>query len=165
MLDDVNLHSNVTARYRLSPLALHIHASCAKLTLHRIKNPLAGIPRDTLLRDVEQFAQDNDLADITDVLKRGALVAQDPPNFESVEGITEEEKDAIRNEVLHKWRQPKALYFTVILCSIGAAVQYAFLPDALRSHHMLFTVLMASQRMGPDWFKWRELVIPRCFRH
>lgn len=25
--------------------------------------------------------------------------------------------------MLHKWRQPVALYFTVILCSIGAAVQ------------------------------------------
>jgi hypothetical protein len=78
-----------------------------------------------LLRDVENFARENDLGDITDLLKRGALVAQDPPNFESVDGITEEEKDAIRNEVLHKWRQPRALYFTVVLCSIGAAVQYA----------------------------------------
>lgn len=95
---------------------------------NRIKNPLAGIPRETLLRDVEEFARENDLTDIVDMLKRGALVAQDPPNFESVEGITEDEKDAIRNEVLHKWRQPKALYFTVILCSIGAAVQYVFFP-------------------------------------
>jgi hypothetical protein len=94
-----------------------------KLIPHRIKNPLAGVPRETLLRDVDKFAHENELSDIVDVLRRGALVAQDPPNFESVEGITEEEKDAIRNEVLHKWRQPRALYFTVILCSIGAAVQ------------------------------------------
>jgi hypothetical protein len=51
------------------------------------------------------------------------MVAKDPPAFESVEGLTEGEKEAIRNEVLHKWRQPKALFFTIILCSIGAAVQ------------------------------------------
>ena len=50
-------------------------------------------------------------------------VAKDPPEFEEVPGITEPEKEAIRNEVLHKWRQPRSLYFTIILCSIGAAVQ------------------------------------------
>jgi hypothetical protein len=37
--------------------------------------------------------------------------------------MTEEEKTAIANETLHKWRQPKILYFTIILCSVGAAVQ------------------------------------------
>ena len=50
-------------------------------------------------------------------------MAQDPPAFEQVSELDEEEKDALRNEVLHKWRQPWSLYFTVILCSIGAAVQ------------------------------------------
>ena len=57
------------------------------------------------------------------LLKKGALVAQDPPAFESIAELDEVERDALRNEVLHKWRQPGALYFTVILCSIGAAVQ------------------------------------------
>ena len=57
------------------------------------------------------------------LLKKGALVAQDPPAFEQVDDLDDIERDALRNEVLHKWRQPRALYFTVILCSIGAAVQ------------------------------------------
>lgn len=56
-------------------------------------------------------------------LKKGALVAKDPVAFESVPGITEAECTALSDEVLHKWRQPRALYFTIILCSIGAAVQ------------------------------------------
>ena len=89
----------------------------------KIKNPLAHVPHNELIADVEQFAKDNNLVEMTPLLIRGAFVAKDPPAFESVEGITEPEKDAIRNEVLHKWRQPKALYFTIILCSIGAAVQ------------------------------------------
>jgi MFS family permease len=76
-----------------------------------------------LIRDVENFAKENNLVDITPVLIRGAQVAKDPPAFESVEGLTEGEKEAIRNEVLHKWRQPKSLFFTIILCSVGAAVQ------------------------------------------
>ena len=72
---------------------------------------------------MEDFAKENGFQDLTGLLVRGALVAKDPPAFESVPDLTEPEKEAIRNEVLHKWRQPKSLYFTIILCSIGAAVQ------------------------------------------
>ncbi|CAF9937205.1 MAG: hypothetical protein HETSPECPRED_010587 [Heterodermia speciosa] len=89
----------------------------------RIQNPLAGIPRATLFQNVEDFARDAHMEDQIPLLQKGALVAQDPPSFESVEELDEVERDALRNEVLHKWRQPVALYFTVILCSIGAAVQ------------------------------------------
>ena len=63
------------------------------------------------------------MQDMIPLLKKGALVAQDPPAFEQIAELDEVERDALRNEVLHKWRQPTALYFTVILCSIGAAVQ------------------------------------------
>ena len=63
------------------------------------------------------------MTDNIPLLKKGALVAQNPPAFEQVSELDEVERDALRNEVLHKWRQPKSLYFTVILCSIGAAVQ------------------------------------------
>lgn len=76
-----------------------------------------------MLRDVTNFANEYQLNDILPLLKKGALVARDPASFESVEGLTENESNAIRDEVLHKWRQPVALYFTIILCSIGAAVQ------------------------------------------
>jgi hypothetical protein len=89
----------------------------------KIKNPLAHVSHEQLVQDVERFAKDHDMVDLTPMLVKGAFVAKDPPAFESVEGLTEVEKEAIRNEVLHKWRQPRALYFTIILCSIGAAVQ------------------------------------------
>ena len=89
----------------------------------RIQNPLTGIPRETLFQNVEDFANNSNLTDIIPLLKKGALVAQDPPAFEQIDELDEAEKDALRNEVRHKWRQTKSLYFTVILCSIGAAVQ------------------------------------------
>ena len=57
------------------------------------------------------------------MLKKGALVAQNPGNFENVESLEEEEKDALRFEVAKKWKHPMKLYVTVIVCSIGAAVQ------------------------------------------
>lgn len=89
----------------------------------RIQNPLAGIPRSTLFKNVEDFANEVGMTEHIPLLQKGALVAQDPPSFEQVAELDEDEKDALRNEVLHKWRQPWSLYFTVILCSIGAAVQ------------------------------------------
>ena len=61
--------------------------------------------------------------EILPFLRKGALVAQNPPEFEKVAELDPEEREASYNEVLHKWRQPRALYFTIILCSVGAAVQ------------------------------------------
>ncbi|KAJ5167994.1 Major facilitator superfamily domain general substrate transporter [Penicillium canariense] len=89
----------------------------------RIKNPLADLSKSQVLRDVEVFANEYHVTEILPELKRGALVARDPTEFESVPDLTEPELTALRDEVLHKWRQPKSLYFTIILCSIGAAVQ------------------------------------------
>nr|POE72260.1 monosaccharide-sensing protein 3 [Quercus suber] len=89
----------------------------------KIKNPLAGISRGTLMRNVEQFAVDYNLTDVIPLLKKGASIAQNPAAWDEVEGLEEFEHEALRNEVLHKWRQPRALYYTIILCSIGAAVQ------------------------------------------
>lgn len=84
---------------------------------------MADLSKKQVLKDVDEFATEYQLDHIRPLLQKGALVARDPAAFESVEGLTETETTAIRDEVLHKWRQPKALYFTIILCSIGAAVQ------------------------------------------
>jgi len=92
----------------------------------KIRNPLAGISREKLLRDVEEFAQDKGLTENLFLLQKGALVAQDPTNYEDISGefaLNEQEVDDLRDEVLHKWRQPAKLYMTIITCSIGAAVQ------------------------------------------
>lgn len=78
---------------------------------------------DECIRDVDAFAKEHGFQDDRDLLIKGALISRDPTNFVNVPGITEEERIAIANEVLHKWRQPKVLYFTIILCSVGAAVQ------------------------------------------
>lgn len=72
---------------------------------------------------VENFANENGLTDHLPDLRRGAVVAQNPTEYEDIEEITEEEKEHLRREVTHKWAHPKALYLTIIVCSIGAAVQ------------------------------------------
>jgi hypothetical protein len=95
-------------------------------TRFRIRNPLAGIPRDTLLQQVTDFAHEKGLEEHLPLFKKGALVAQDPGNYEDITGaesLTPEEVEFLRDEVLHKWRHPTALYLTIFTCSIGAAVQ------------------------------------------
>ncbi|KAL2274678.1 hypothetical protein FJTKL_02973 [Diaporthe vaccinii] len=92
----------------------------------KIKNPLAGIPKHELMAQVEDFADDKCLAEYTALLKKGALIAQDPENYEDIPGehqLTQDECDALEAEVHHRWRVPRALYVTIITCSIGAAVQ------------------------------------------
>ncbi|KAJ5644706.1 hypothetical protein N7507_010717 [Penicillium longicatenatum] len=102
-LEEVNLHNNISAK---------------------IKNPLAHLTEAAVIRDVGEFVRQYDiLLEYHGYLTKGALVARDPTAYESVPDIHPEEIAALRDEVLHKWRQPKALYFTIILCSIGAAVQ------------------------------------------
>lgn len=75
------------------------------------------------MRDVEEFAAEKDLQDIIPELKKGARVAQDPSKFEDIEILTEEEKGHLRTERARKWHHPFKLYMTIIVCSIGAAVQ------------------------------------------
>ena len=77
----------------------------------KVRNPLAGIPKARLMRDVEAFAQEKDMMDSLPELQKGALIAQDPARFEMVEELSEEEKDVFRQETSHRWRQPRTLYY------------------------------------------------------
>lgn len=81
------------------------------------------MPKADLLRKVESYASEHQLTDALPFLKKGALVAQDPADFESLEELDEEDREILRNETLHKWRHPKQLYFTIFLNCIGAAIQ------------------------------------------
>lgn len=75
------------------------------------KNPLAGLTKEELMADVEVFAREKYLEPILDDLKKGALVAQDPKAFESLDELSEEEKELLRRETTHKWHQPFMMYF------------------------------------------------------
>ncbi len=89
----------------------------------RIRNPLKGIAKEVLLRQVEDFAAQRDLVEYLPTLKQGALLAQDPTVFDLSDLLDANARQALQDEVTHKWLQPKALYMTIALCSIGAAVQ------------------------------------------
>lgn len=82
-----------------------------------------GIPRDQLLQDVENYASDYGMTDILPLLRKGALVAQSPHALEHIPELDESERQSLREEVTHRWRHPRVLYFTIVLNSIAAAIQ------------------------------------------
>ncbi|KAL4785668.1 hypothetical protein BJX76DRAFT_355888 [Aspergillus varians] len=99
------------------------HINLNKNLSAKIKNPLADLTETQVLHDVEEFAHEYGLANILSDLRKGSLIARDPGNFRAVPGVTPEDIHIIQEETDHKWRQPLTLYLTIILCSVGAAVQ------------------------------------------
>ncbi|THZ59610.1 MFS transporter [Aureobasidium pullulans] len=88
-----------------------------------VKNPLAGLTKAEIFRNVETYAQKYELNDIADLLKKGALVAQNPGHPEAIEELSARELESIQAEKTHRWRHPKTLYAMVALNSVGAAIQ------------------------------------------
>ncbi|KAF7585791.1 hypothetical protein BBP40_010084 [Aspergillus hancockii] len=88
-----------------------------------IENPLRGLPRQQLLKDVEDYAREHDLNDLLPLLQKGALAAQRPDEYDDIPELSAEERQAIREETTNRWKHPWALYYTIILNSIAAAIQ------------------------------------------
>ncbi|KAJ7616321.1 hypothetical protein DFH06DRAFT_1365471 [Mycena polygramma] len=96
--------------------------STAEIT-GKLDNPLAGFSRARLQQMGEDFANQHGLAEHVELFGKAARIAQDPTNFENIEDLTMEDRDALRREYTHRWDQPKTLYYTIGLCSVAAAVQ------------------------------------------
>lgn len=109
----------------------------------RISNPLAGIAKVDLYDRVLRFCQEFGFEDHIETFQKGALAAQNPQSFEDLSELTEDDKYHLRREYtrawidleilgisnayanvgLDKWHLPKALYFSIGLCSLGSAIQ------------------------------------------
>ncbi|KAL8995890.1 MAG: hypothetical protein Q9169_004464 [Polycauliona sp. 2 TL-2023] len=89
----------------------------------KLQNPLSGMSYEELMTDVEQFAKQHDVEFALDDLQKGALVAQNRAGFENFDRLTAEDKTLIREEKLHRWRQPRMMYYMTILCAGSAIVQ------------------------------------------
>lgn len=77
------------------------------------ENPLANVPRDQLLKDVEDFCQKYNLMEHVDDFRKGALVSQNPAAAMDLTELTDEEKNILLREHTHKWHQPWELYWLV----------------------------------------------------
>lgn len=84
---------------------------------------MSHLTPDQLEKDARNFARFAGLEEHQALIGKGARIAKDPQYFTTIPGVTDEEKEALRDERRHRFRQPPALYLTIIVCSIGAAVQ------------------------------------------
>lgn len=79
--------------------------------------PNSALPQ---YNDLSSFVHDNGLqSDISTFRKAAQLLSG---NDEDID-FTAEETAALRAETTHQWRQPKLLYFTILVCSTGAIEQ------------------------------------------
>jgi hypothetical protein len=77
------------------------------------ENPFANIPRDQLLKNVDDFCQKYNLMEHVDDFRKGALVSQNPAAAMDLTELTDEEKNILLREHTHKWHQPWQLYWLV----------------------------------------------------
>lgn len=90
-----------------------------------------------MLVQAAEFVMQKGLSKHMRLFKTAALVSLSRTEFESINGLKlarpadyegvrfleEEELDALRDERLKRFKHPRELYWTIVLCSVGAIVQ------------------------------------------
>lgn len=61
------------------------------------------------MSQVEDFAREKGLEEIMSLLKKGALIAQNPSNFEMIPELDEADKEVIRRETTRKHPYPRTI--------------------------------------------------------
>ena len=84
--------------------------------------PLRTLSREGLADDLADFAGSHGLKDKLNTLRNASLLLHNEP-LEEIPGLTEDETTALNHEISHKWQQPRLLYFTIAVCSLGAIEQ------------------------------------------
>ncbi|EEU39393.1 uncharacterized protein NECHADRAFT_43621 [Fusarium vanettenii 77-13-4] len=92
-----------------------------------LQNPLADMTEEELIADASGLCLQKGLLEHVDVFRKAALLAKVinvPQGFESIDALSEEDKEMLRYEETHRWKaQPKMLYFLCALCAGCAIVQ------------------------------------------
>ncbi len=129
----------------MSQTAAHHHRHAEPFSQHNYEtgevealHPPIGLTSQTVHDEVQHFAHTYHLRHHLDVLQKAAIIlnngetttaaaAEDSTpagdTITTTTTTTAVEKQALQDEVERKWRQPKMLYVTVLVCSIGAIEQ------------------------------------------
>lgn len=75
------------------------------------------------MANVTAYSVEYDLGEILPLLKKGALVAQSPSGIERITELDDNDRRVLDEEHKRRWKHPFALYYTIILNSIAAAIQ------------------------------------------
>ncbi len=113
----------------------------------RLANPLAGYSHAELADMGEAWARrhivrpyDDDIA----AFRLGAVCAQDSTRSSSVAGLSERDRDILRDEFMRRWKQPCLLYILIAVCSVGAAAQGMGKQSSHLSDHQIVSYFPAS---------------------
>lgn len=77
------------------------------------ENPLAGISREQLFADVDEFCDRHSLSEYNELFRKGALVAQNPSGAQDLDILNQADKHILEREHTHKWSHPRQLYYLV----------------------------------------------------
>lgn len=82
----------------------------------KLENPLAGLSPSELARRGEEFSARHGFTDEEDVraFRLGAMLAGNMNKYDTIDGLTEREKDVLDREITHKWSNPKMLYAVIV---------------------------------------------------
>jgi hypothetical protein len=72
---------------------------------------------------VQAFVKAHGLSHRLDIFQKAATLIQGDDDSDGPHVLTLAERDALHDETARKWRQPKMLYFTILVCSVGAIEQ------------------------------------------
>ncbi|KAI0147834.1 sugar transporter-domain-containing protein [Xylariaceae sp. FL1272] len=91
----------------------------------KLENPLAGLSAQQLGQRGQEFCHKHGITDEDDLraFRLGAMIAGNMNKYDTVEGLTDREREVLDKEVTHKWSNPNMLYAVIVICSLCAAVQ------------------------------------------
>ncbi|KAI1846450.1 hypothetical protein JX266_007347 [Neoarthrinium moseri] len=91
----------------------------------KLENPLAGLSQADLARRGEEFCAKHGLTEEEDIraFRLGAMIAGNMNKYDTVEDLTDREREVLEREITHKWSNPTMLYAVIVICSLCAAVQ------------------------------------------
>jgi hypothetical protein len=67
-----------------------------------LQNALHGIPKARLYEEVDSFCRDHKLEEHQDIVRKGALLAQKPDEWATLDELSEDDKAAVDFERSHK---------------------------------------------------------------
>jgi hypothetical protein len=90
-----------------------VHAEYVNRNIPDVKslNPLSGLSKGQILADVDEFCREKDLGDHVTTMRKGALLAQRPDEFDDIDELDEEDRAPLRHAAAHKWAHPFKLYY------------------------------------------------------
>ena len=85
--------------------------------------PLRTLSNEAPDEDLDDFIDTHGLSEHLRLFQEASDILSASSALEEVIGLTATEQDALDREITHRWHQPRALYFTIFVCSLGAIEQ------------------------------------------